>query len=98
LRFLTILSESFLLLINESLDGPRYTAYRFDSIALVHEGHVLVLTDPLLLLVDLDLLVKQALDRLDVDVLGALGRESCWDPPRFSLVLLSGGGRGHRII
>jgi hypothetical protein len=71
LGLLAVLSEPLLLFIDQALDGAGYAPHRFHGIALVNKGHLLVLADPLLLLIDLDLLMKKAFNGLYVDVFRA---------------------------
>lgn len=66
-----VLSEPLLLFINQAFDGAGYAPDRFHGITLVNKGHLLVLADPLLLLIDLDLLMKKTFNGLYVDVFGA---------------------------
>jgi hypothetical protein len=71
LRFPAVLSEPFLLFIDQALDGAGYAPHRFNCVTLVNKGHLLVLADPLLFLIDLDLLMKKVFNGLYVDVFRA---------------------------
>jgi hypothetical protein len=71
LGFPAVLSEPLLLFIDQTLDRAGYAPDRFHGITLVNKGHLLVLADSLLLLIDLDLLMKKAFNGLYVDIFRA---------------------------